>query len=301
MRHSTEPPNDAIDRCPPQHTNAEFFRRVADRSPPAARRGALLLVGGRDPLALAVRRAQGLLRYDRRPSYWSHAALLLGWPGDPAGAFGVEVALDARSARHQTPERNGVTSFRLARYLNKSRYPNLGVFLIEFAPDAAASTPERAPDAPASAPEYAPDVAAEGTRAARPSRGLSDVIAAALEPNRERTRYPWWDNLAPWARYAYAPDATPNPLLEGVPLPAASLCEYAYGAAGIDLVPGATANHTCPELLWATMRRWARRLEDIGALRINGFAVLRDPHATPLAESPSLADELREALGEASS
>jgi hypothetical protein len=276
MRYSHETPSDAVVRCAPKRTNAEFFQAVADQTDPAARRGALLLVGGRDPLARAVRRAQGLLRYDRRPSYWSHAALLLGWPGEPAGAFGVEIALDARGARRQTPERNGVTAFRLRRYFDRARYPNLGVFLLGLPP---AARP------------------ADASGARRASRGIDDVVAAALEPNRDRTRYPWWDHLAPWARYAYAPDTAPNPLLEGVPLPAASLCEYAYAAGGVDLVPGATANQTCPELLWATVLHWARRLEDVSAVQIKGFAVVRDQHAAPPREAPTLADELREALG----
>ncbi len=266
MRYSSERPNaDVVLRCDSKRTNAEFFDEVASKTRPDERRAALLLVGGRDPLARAVRRAQGVLRYDRAPSYWSHAALLLGWPGEADDAFGVEIALDARGARRHTPERNGVTTFRLARYASKARYPNLGVFLFSFS--------------------------------GQGSRGLDDVIAAALEPNRERARYPWWDNLSPWARYAYAPDVAPNPLLEGVPLPAASLCEYAYAASGIDVVPGATANQTCPELLWATVRHWSKRLEEGGAAQVKGFAVLRDPHATPYAEAPSLADELRDALG----
>ncbi|HSN99868.1 MAG TPA: hypothetical protein VLS89_16340, partial [Candidatus Nanopelagicales bacterium] len=165
------------DRSP---TNAAFAARVADETTAAERRGALLLVGATDPRALAVRRAQCHLRLDRRPSYWSHAALLVSWEqAGPESAIGVEVSLDPEDMARQVPERNGVTAFRLARYLDAARYPNLCVATVDF--------------------PKSPDI-------------KDRICEAALRPNVERARYPFWDQLAAWARHAYAPSTTPNPL-----------------------------------------------------------------------------------------
>src|SRR5687767_11784622 len=81
------------------------------------RTGSLLLVGGSSPHDLAVRHAQSVLRWDRLPSYWSHAAIILDWPesASPQQVLGVEVALNPEVAGEQVPERNGATLFRLSR------------------------------------------------------------------------------------------------------------------------------------------------------------------------------------------
>ncbi len=91
-----------------------------------------------------------------------------------------------------------------------------------------------------------------------------------------------------WARYTYAPYLTPNPLLEGVPMPSAALCEYAYEAAGIDLTPGATGNHSCPEVIYATVKHWSDGLKDLAGVSARLFAIIRDPTGAP---QPTL-DEL---------
>ena len=261
MRYSNELPIAPETPVAASATNLDFFASVQRSVSEGQLACAVLLVGGSDERALAVRRAQAVLRYDRLTSYWSHAGLLLG---ESSGALrGVEVTLDPGDFRAQSPSRNGATVFSIERYADATRYPNLAVFCFEF--------PRR-------------------------SSARETIASAAVDPNRERTRYPFWDQLATWARYAYAPDATPNPLLEGVALPAAAYCEYAFGTANIDLTPGATGNHACPEVLWATMKRWGGALDAMQSIKVHGFTIVRDQSGTPAKPLPSLAAELGSAF-----
>jgi hypothetical protein len=208
-------------------SNERFFTEVAKSVGQHALHGAILLVGARDTLALALRRAQGILRFDQRSSKWSHAALIVRWQDDAARSAGVEVTLDPADVRRQVPERNGVTTFELGRYFDEQRYPNVALLTFEFEPLRAAEGDE--PTLPS------------------PAERRALAIETALTPVRNRERFPLWDTLGAWARHAYLPYTTPNPLLEGMPMPCASLCEYAYEAAGIDLTPGATGNDNCHE------------------------------------------------------
>lgn len=251
----------AIKKVAGKSTNEQFLAQVARESTPEQRRCALLLVGGNDHRALAIRQAQAPLRLDRLPSYWSHAALILDWEAaDVANAVGVEASLDPEDLSEQVPERNGVTFFRVSRYLDQNRYPNLCVVVpTEFERSDKDQTDVR--------------------------RRLSE---AALDPNRERVRYRLWDWLGVWARFIYAPVGTPNPVTEGIPLPAAALCEYAYEAGGLDLTPGATAPNACPELLWATILHWHDRM---GGVKIRAWRLVRDPVQAPRAVHDAPLDE----------
>lgn len=259
MRYSSDAPVQPESPVSEADSNRAFFERVAALGDPSRFGGALLLLGGTDHAALALRRAQTLLRYDRRPSVWSHAALLLGWVGGEAGAVGVEVTLDPEGSH--VPERNGVSVFHLSRYYDTERYPNVALVLPTFG------------------------------EAAEKAGGRRALIDAALDPNRERSRFPLWDSLAHWSRYAYSPETTPNPLLSNVPLPGAAFCEYAYAMAGVDLTPGATSDQTCPELLWATAKRWSTRLAEMQGTTLQSFALRRDLSGVAPKSAPDLADD----------
>lgn len=259
-------------------SNRAFFEAVAHEAGFAALHGAVLLVGARDPRALALRRAQAALRFDQRPSYWSHAALIVRWDEDPARTKGVEVTLDPRRAHEQVPERNGVTTFSLQRYLDERRYPNVGLLVIGFED----AKPE--PDAELTDPERTVLTSAERTLPT-PAERRAAAISAALSPLRGRDRYPLWDLLGAWARYSYLPFTTPNPLLEGMPMPSAALCEYAYEAAGLDLTPGAAGHNNCPEMLYATAKHWAAGLSPMQA-EVRRFTLVRHRHAIAQRELP---------------
>ena len=274
---------EVADLVPNDASNERFFSALTGAVGESALHGAILLVGGRDSRALALRRAQAVVRFDRRPSKWSHAALIVRWSSEPAQSVGVEVTLDPSEPRQQVPERNGVTSFRLARYFDREQYPNLAVLTVGFEPPAA------------------PTSDAESTLPSAAER-RSHAIGTALTPMRERERYPLWDMLGTWARHVYLPYSTTNPLLDGLPLPCASLCEYAYEAAGVDLTPGATGNNNCPEVLYATAKHWAEGISNAQGAQVRLFSLTRDEHAVPLDVLDSGFDDLhaptRDELGE---
>ena len=253
-------------------SNESFFAEVGKSAGQRALHGAILLVGARDTLSLALRRAQGVLRFDQRPSKWSHAALIVRWQGDVGASVGVEVTLDPVERRRQVPERNGVTTFRLSRYFDEQSYPNVALLSFEL------EEPERVPGM-------------EGTLPSGAER-RAVVLETALTPVKDRERYPLWDMLGAWARHAYLPHTTPNPLLEGVPLPRAALCEYAYEAAGIDLTPGATGNHNCPEVLYATAKHWAEGVASTQRASVRLYSLERDEHVVPHDELPIRIDEI---------
>lgn len=237
--------------------NAAFFQEVAERIPEGRRGCGLLLVGGRDFRSLAVRRAQGIVRFDHLPSYWSHAALVMEWGKDLSTAQGLEVTFRPDNPMDQVPERNGVTWFNLAKFCDPKAFPNLA--FIALAP---------------------PKGSTGGAKAPTFKSVQKEIERRAREPNQDRGRYAFLDWLGVWARFSTSPLTTQNPLLEQVPEPSAGFCEFAYEAAGIDLTPGATSPNACPELLWSTVQYWYQRMSPkAGAL--TAFKVVRDEHATP--------------------
>jgi hypothetical protein len=229
--------------------------------------GALLLVGGRDFRSLSVRHAQTSLRHDRRTSYWSHAAVILSWnANNPARSLGLEVALDPVDPVLQVPERNGVTTFALRKYLDGRLYPNLALVHVALK-----------------------DVPGEQDGKAIVARSAAErrqqVLTAAKNPCTQRETYRLWEGLAAWSRYAYAPELAANPLLENVPHPGASFCEYVYACAEVDLVPGASTSHTCPELIWASVRHWQNTIDSAGSA-LQAHVLIGDEHGKPLDTLP---------------
>jgi hypothetical protein len=96
-------------------TNEAFLKSVAKETKPLERQCGILLIGGSNHTGITLRAAQAPLRFDQRPSYWSHAAIILRWDKNVRQAIGAEVALEPADPALQVPERNGVTLFELAR------------------------------------------------------------------------------------------------------------------------------------------------------------------------------------------
>ena len=268
MRYSDEKNTRPI-RVAARHSNEAFFAHVAKLCDPELARGAILLVGARDQRARAVRHAQAILRYDQRASYFSHAALIVRWDAKRLGqSIGLEVAIDSDHPDQQVPERNGVTCFQLSRYFDEARYPNLAFLAMSLK----------------AVPRFDPDTSPDGSE--KDAQTLHEVerkhllVDAARNPNRQREAYPLWESLAAWSRYTLIPEVADNPLQSNIPHPGAALCEYAYAAGGVDVVPGATTNHTCPELLWATMGHWRETLAAT-ASKVRTYCVVRDEYCTP--------------------
>lgn len=250
MRTSRQTRNERVEHQAPA---AEFFSKVAEAVAPAERVPCILLVGGNDFRSNAIRRAQAPLRFDLRPSYWSHAALICEWPeDDPKSAKGLEVAIEPQHGERHAPEENGVTPFSLARYCNDEAYPNLALAIIR---------------GPATQPEPSPTAL----------DWRETVAMAARSANDARPQFVFYQWLADWIRFAMLPYTTANPLLENRPHPGAAFLDYAFAAAGIDLAPGATHPNTAPEHLWSTFLRWHDHIgEQFGRLEISTRIRQRD-------------------------
>lgn len=229
--------------------------------------GSILLVGGRDHRSLVVRCAQATLRYDRKSSYWSHAAIIAKWDSkQPARSIGLEVALGPVDAKLQVPERNGVTPFELHEYLDASAFPNIALVHAQLS--------------------GLPGVKENGkSTALSAEKRIAVILEAARNPCMQRETFRLWEGLGAWARYSFTPELAQSPLLENVPHPGASFCEYAYAAAQVDLVPGASTSHTCPELIWASVWHWQNSIDAVGST-LQAHVRIGDPHGTPLDTLP---------------
>jgi hypothetical protein len=118
--------------------NSPFFAdAIADLGGQEA--GLIGLVGSSDLPGVALRRAQSILRWDRRPSLWSHAFLLVG------GGEIREVALHSRAGHFPEPADNAITPARLDHY---TRDPNIALLAVKMDADEAKRVTERATTSP---------------------------------------------------------------------------------------------------------------------------------------------------------
>jgi hypothetical protein len=203
-----------------ERANSEFF---ADALPWLAERvgnearGAIVLLGQRDLPGIALRRAQSVLRWDRRPSLWSHAMLLVG--GDRAR----EVTLHSRAGTFPEPAFNAVTDITLGAYDNRVVDANVALLGVKMDRDQNERLLERTTD---------------------------DGV------NHDRLRYDLWELLGLWQSYLWT-RGTRNPLEEGIPMFNAAFVAYAYEAFGLDVTPGASERHAAPEHIWNGARWWS--------------------------------------------
>ena len=122
--------------------NAAFFAdAIADLSEHDGL-GLVGLVGSSDLPGVALRRAQSILRWDRRPSLWSHAFLLVG------GGEIREVALHSRAGHFPEPADNAITQARLDHYGHAKLDPNLALLSVKLDADEATRVAARATESP---------------------------------------------------------------------------------------------------------------------------------------------------------
>jgi hypothetical protein len=143
----------------------------------------------------------------------------------------LEAPLEDFARGRQLPERNGVVAGALGGYLDAARFPNVALAVLR----------------------------AQTGHEAAVVDARKKILEAAENPNRDRVRYRLWDWFGPWFAYAHAAGTAPSPLTANVPLPSAAFVDYAYGAARIDLTPGATDANACPELVWQTLMHFYDR------------------------------------------
>ena len=90
--------------------------------------GAIVLLGGSNVVDFRVRVAQGHLRHDFLPSFWSHVGIVAS-----TDSF-LSVALDVRLDPTRVPSTNGIVESAFAEYDDPMAHPNIAV--INFASDA---------------------------------------------------------------------------------------------------------------------------------------------------------------------
>lgn len=202
------------------------------------------LLGQRDLPGVTMRWAQAVLRWDLRPSLWSHAFLMVEPAPPGASTLGRvrirEVPLFERTGAFPRPERNGVSDGRLELYQNPHIDANVALVAIEMTPGDA-----------------------------------QRVVDRALHPNGDRVRYNLWEILGVWQTYLWSADTKPNPLRQGFPVCASAYIEYAFEAISLDLSPGASERNSAPEHLWNAAKWWYTTFEKFGH-PISGYYVTRD-------------------------
>jgi hypothetical protein len=204
------------------------------------------LIGQRDLPGIALRRAQATLRWDLRPSLWSHAFLILEPDGASVAAVRRaevrEVTLHSREGLFPEPADNAVLSGTLGLYDHPLIDANAAILAVGVSEKEAGEIRNR----------------------------------AIKEVNLDRQRFDLWETLGVWQTYLWSPGA-PNPLREGFPVFSSAFVEYCFEAIELDLSPGASERNSAPEHLWNAARFWPQFFASADH-RIGGRAVIRDPH-----------------------
>jgi hypothetical protein len=167
LRHSqtdTENPNvvDWSDRYGDADNTRFFSDAIAELSDDDGL-GLIGLIGSCDLPGVAVRRAQSILRWDRRPSLWSHAFLLVG------GGEIREVALHSRAGHFPEPADNAITTATLDHYASPRVDANVALLSVRMEPDEATRVVER----------------------------------STINPNLERLRYDLFETLGYWQAFLW--------------------------------------------------------------------------------------------------
>jgi hypothetical protein len=235
--------------------NTEFFAAAlaaARDGSEAGSLGAIVLLGQRDLPGVALRRAQSVLRWDLRPSYWSHVMVIVGEGDDVAAVPTREVTIHSRSGVLAEPANNAVVPAHLGLFTDPERDANVALITVGMSSGEAKSVVSRAVD----------------------------------EPNLDRLRYDLWDTLGVWQAYLWSRQIPVSPLREGYPMFSSAFVEYCYEAIRIDLSPGASERNGSPEHLWNTAMWWHEQLAELTPPRpIRGWFCIRDPGCAVLGRS----------------
>jgi hypothetical protein len=231
-------------------SNLDFFAAAFEQFEGGGKM-AIGLLGQRDLPGVALRRAQAILRWDLRPSLWSHAFLVTGTPRADRSIAGLklrEVTIHSRAGEFPDPAHNAVTDARLGDYDDPLVDANAALLVVQMSPEQ-----------------------------------LKDVAYRTTEEgvNLDRLRYDLWQTLGVWQTYFWSAGAAGNPLREGFPVFSSAFVEYCYEAIALDLAPGASERSSAPEHLWNAALWWHEEFKKLGH-PISGRCVVRDPYAALL-------------------
>ncbi|NQD92730.1 hypothetical protein HP532_08710 [Pseudomonas sp. CrR25] len=238
---------------------------------------AIGLIGSYGLFGYGLRRSQEIVRFDRGPSYWSHAFLFTGGLTDnakllrgPKSPWLLECTLRPTATLSDALYCEGVMPRRLAEYApagfdwgRVNNIPNFAVISLGLTDD------ERAV-----------------------------IHKAALEPQHSRQQLGLAALAGQWFHYLSDQGEVRNPLTQGQPIHSAAYVQMAYSAAGIDLAPSASQNTVAPELFWTlakhlqTLSRYRDPKSNELKLRpLRIWTCIRDPYCTITGDSPTAASQ----------
>ena len=184
------------------------------------------LVGGSDLASIAVRQAQSILRFDKRPAYFSHAFIFSG--------YGRSIwECPVVNADPRQPEKNGVRKASADDYADQKKYPNRALISFRFDSKATRKT---------------------------------EILNRAKSPNKSVERVDLWSLVTDWQPHIFDSQRHGNPLIHGLSHPGAMFVHWALAAGGIDVTLGAVDPLHAPEHIWAAANWWSERYagEDFG-------------------------------------
>ncbi len=201
------------------------------------------LIGSRDLPGYTLRTAQSILRWDLRPSYWSHVFVVADsvTSRTPLRSLSIlEVPLHPRDGLFPKPEQNGVNEGTLGLYEDNDIDANVALMAVSMSDEEAKALQKR-----------------------------------ARKWNQDRVRYNFWDMLGAWQGYLWSQGSRPNPLREGTPIPASSYIEYIFEGLRLGVTPGASTRNSAPEHVWNAARWWHKAFKDQDR-KVVGCYVTRD-------------------------
>lgn len=233
------------------------------------------LVGARDIPGVVLRRAQSILRWDQRPSHWSHAFLIgRTWKGkgDINKLPIYEIPLFSRNSGFPRPENNGVTpNSTLGLYSDANIDANVALICVV-------------------AREFKKKKRCSVTNLS--NKDVKAIVERAKDYNYDRLRYDFWNSLSVWHRYLWSEGEGRNPLREGFPICASSYVEMAFEAIGLDLVPSTSERNSAPEHIWNAARWWYQHShlehdDTESAYEMVGCYAIRDPGCSIISANES--------------
>jgi hypothetical protein len=231
-----------------KRTNLQFFNDAfaSLRKQDLGNRGLMTvgLIGSRDLPGHSLRMAQSILRWDLRPSYWSHVFVVAESVTSRTSLSKLkilEIPLFPRNGKFPKPEKNGVNEGTFGQYEDKAVDANVGLVAITMS-----------------------------------DSEVQKLFKRAKSWNADRVRYNFWDMLGAWQSYLWSQGAKTNPLREGIPIPASSYIEFIFDRLGMGVTPGASSRNSAPEHLWNAACWWHKAFKEDNR-KIAGMFVARDP------------------------
>ncbi|MCA9462725.1 MAG: hypothetical protein KC563_03105 [Nitrospira sp.] len=231
-----------------KRTNLQFFSEAFMRldKQSIGNRGLMTVgfIGSRDLPGHTLRTAQAMLRWDLRPSYWSHVFVVTEPVTSRTSLSSLpilEVPLHPRNGLFPKPECNGINQGTLGLYENRDIDANVGLVAVSMSDEEAQALKRR-----------------------------------ARNWNQDRVRYNFWDMLGAWQSFLWSQGAKRNPLREGMPIPASSYLEFIFEGLGLGVTPGASERNSAPEHLWNAACWWHKAFKE-QERKVAGMFVARDP------------------------